>query len=84
MVLAVSLGISEEKKVDETETGEQEEIVETAYGSGTVEIEDSIKGILEKLSGIVSFFLRQKVRNLKIHMKIWWSAIHTAHPGKGS
>lgn len=45
MVLAVSLGISEEKKVDETETGEQEEIVETAYGSGTVEIEDSIKGI---------------------------------------
>ena len=33
------------KKVDETETGEQEEIVETAYGSGTVEIEDSIKGI---------------------------------------
>ena len=45
MILAVSLGISEERKGNGTETGEQEAFVETTYGSGSIEIEDNIRGI---------------------------------------
>lgn len=45
MILVVSLGISEERKGNGKESGEQEAFVETAYGSGSMEIEDNIKGI---------------------------------------
>ena len=65
MVLAISLGIAEEKKGNETAAGEQGEVIETAYGSGTVEIEDSIKGILGEAARYSIFLPEAEGEELK-------------------